>query len=73
MSGIEPKCCIIYQRHDVEVALLKSGRDITWEQALDNNKLHSCVPVESNEPMYILYTSGTTGMSVIRASMNFHQ
>ena len=65
MSGVEPKRCIIYQRNGLETASLQTGRDVSWDEALSGSQLHDCVPVESNEPMYILYTSGTTGNASI--------
>lgn len=62
MSGTEPKKCIIYQRNGLEQAEMKpGGRDVSWDEALSTTRLHDCVPVEANEAMYILYTSGTTG------------
>lgn len=36
--------------------------DILWSDALSTAKHHPCVPVEANHPLYILYTSGTTGI-----------
>ncbi|XP_057366291.1 acyl-CoA synthetase short-chain family member 3, mitochondrial-like [Daphnia carinata] len=62
MSGIEPKRCIIYQRPGLpEVATMKPDRDVSWDDAMDSDRSHDCVPVEANQAMYILYTSGTTG------------
>jgi propionyl-CoA synthetase len=37
------------------------GRDVEWNDALDRAERADCVPVASTDPLYILYTSGTTG------------
>ena len=42
-------------------AELTAGRDMTWEQALEGAEAVDPVPVEATDPLYILYTSGTTG------------
>ncbi|WOJ95632.1 propionyl-CoA synthetase [Congregibacter brevis] len=56
----KPDCCIIVQRPDV-VAEMLPGRDIAWIDAMADSTAHDCVPVPANHPLYILYTSGTTG------------
>ncbi|KAM3960800.1 LOW QUALITY PROTEIN: acyl-CoA synthetase short-chain family member 3, mitochondrial [Aphomia sociella] len=58
-SSHQPRCCIIYQRRRVLECKLEVGRDIAWQEALEADPV-PCVSVEANEPLYILYTSGTT-------------
>lgn len=60
LANHKPDACIIKQRAEAEAALI-SGRDVDWETAVSSAKAHDCVPVNSTDPLYILYTSGTTG------------
>jgi propionyl-CoA synthetase len=56
----KPERCIILARPEAEAALTRE-RDLDWHEALAGAPPVDCVPVEATHPLYILYTSGTTG------------
>lgn len=60
LSESKPSFSIIYQRPQV-VAELKKGFDFDWEDEMKSSSPSECTPVKSEDPLYILYTSGTTG------------
>src|SRR5437762_7347509 len=60
----KPAACIVLQREQAQATLIE-GRDHDWKKlrdhALEYAKAADCVPLAATDPLYILYTSGTTG------------
>ncbi len=56
----KPSACVVLQRPEHEATLV-AGRDHDWKAAMEVASPADCVPVAATDPLYILYTSGTTG------------
>ncbi len=56
----KPDYCIIYQRPQTYADLI-DGRDLDWQAVMSAATDADCVAVAATDPLYILYTSGTTG------------
>lgn len=60
LSSHKPERCMILQRPEL-VADMLDGRDVDWHKTVTSSMPHEVVPVAATDPLYILYTSGTTG------------
>ncbi|MDD9942175.1 MAG: propionyl-CoA synthetase [Myxococcales bacterium] len=59
LSTVKPDRCVVLERPQLEAPLLE--RDMRWAE-LRNSDPAPCLSVEATDPLYILYTSGTTGV-----------
>jgi propionyl-CoA synthetase len=61
LASAKPERCVVLQRPQVQASMLP-GRDLDWDELMSAAPQAECVPVAATDPLYILYTSGTTGV-----------
>jgi len=60
LADHKPRTVMVLQRPQARATMVE-GRDVDWSERVSSASPVDCVPVAATDPLYILYTSGTTG------------
>lgn len=60
LSKNKPQRCVVFQREKLNAELI-NGQDLDWQELVSKAQPADCVKVKATDPLYVLYTSGTTG------------
>lgn len=61
IASHKPEKLVMFQRPEMKANMIE-GRDLDWNELMAKAEPVDCVPVKGTDPLYILYTSGTTGI-----------
>lgn len=66
--------CIVFERKNTTIKASLGKNDVDWNEAMKlSTPVDQCLPVESQHPLYILHTSGSTGLLLLTTYYYYYQ